>query len=422
MTRQLIVAGFHRSGTSLTAQILHRAGLFLGDSMLPENRSNSHGHFEDWEIVELHQKILEDNGLTWQVDGPSLPDVEESHHQRMRGISESRGAEHALWGFKDPRVCLFLREWKNLLPGAKVLLVYRNPVEACSSLHRRHANLMLHGRGKQHPHSRFWEAPDLALRMWLTHNRALLDFARAHPEDVMAVSLGMLREGFPLTGALNSRWDLGLREVPTAEVFDESVTTGRNGKQPVADEKLIGDALEVWEALEQLSGKTGELAGAPTASEQPTEEDFYTPSVSYSLLMENELLSIEARFLRDSFEEVRQERNELTQQKYETTRELVQASQERNQLQRQSNETTRELQQVRQERDRLQKQASERSQKLQQAEEQNSRLEELNSNLKAHNANLEAHYSSRRYELVDTLAETSLRIPGIKRLLRKDNE
>jgi len=40
LSDQLIVAGFHRSGTSLVCQVLHRAGLFLGYDLLGAVFSN----------------------------------------------------------------------------------------------------------------------------------------------------------------------------------------------------------------------------------------------------------------------------------------------------------------------------------------------------------------------------------------------
>ena len=60
----LVVAGFHRSGTSLVTEILSRAGLFVGDDLIGANPSNPYGHFEDREVVRLHDRLLADVGLT----------------------------------------------------------------------------------------------------------------------------------------------------------------------------------------------------------------------------------------------------------------------------------------------------------------------------------------------------------------------
>ncbi len=259
MSEQLIIAGFHRSGTSLTAQLLHRAGLFLGYELLDANPSNPYGHFEDREVVNLHQQILGDNDLTWQVGERLLPVVNQNRWQRMQQIIDQRNAEHRLWGFKDPRACPFIMLWKYLLPDAKVLIVYRHFADATYSLTRRHSANLFSNEGPGKLHRRFWQEPDLALRMWLTHNEALVSFARVHPEDTMVLSMDMLQDGFPLIWAINRRWKLGLKDVPIGEVFDTSITGRRPGKQPVSDRRLIGEVNTTWRALEGLSKRTEQM-------------------------------------------------------------------------------------------------------------------------------------------------------------------
>jgi len=256
LTDQLIVAGFHRSGTSATAQLLHRAGLFLGDELLEALPSNPYGHFEDKEVVDLHHQILSDNDLTWLVDEPFVPVVDEQRWQRMRRLVECRNTEHGLWGFKDPRACLFLALWKYLLPNAKVLLVYRHFSGSTYSLARRHSALLFSGTISGFLHRRFWEQPDLALRMWLTYNKALLAFARAYPDDTLAVSMNMIRDGFPIVWAIERRWNLGLEDVSVAEVFSPAASVERPRRQPVADRRLIGEVERAWQDLEELGART----------------------------------------------------------------------------------------------------------------------------------------------------------------------
>jgi hypothetical protein len=257
LSKQLIIAGFHRSGTSLVSQLLHRAGLFLGYDLMGATFSNPHGHFEDIEAYELHQQILADNGRTWLVTGSFLPVIIEPRWRRMERFIQRREVEHDLWGFKDPRVCLFLMVWKYLLPNAKVLLVYRHFSDTTHSLGRRQsAELFSNPTGPERMYRRFWEVPDLALRMWLAHNELLLTFARTYPEDTLAVSLDMVRSGFPLIRAVRQRWGLDLDEVPASEVFDPTVTERRSGRQPVSDRSLIDRVEATWRALEQLGEET----------------------------------------------------------------------------------------------------------------------------------------------------------------------
>ena len=256
LSDQLIIAGFHRSGTSATARLLHRAGLFLGYELLEALPSNPYGHFEDREVVDLHQQLLYANERTWLVNEPFLPVVNPSHWQKLRRIIEQRNTEHALWGFKDPRACLFIMIWKYLLPDMKLLLVYRHFAEVTRSLGQRHSSELFLNRGNRLVHKRFWEEPDLALKMWLVHNEALLAFARAYPQDTLALSMGMIRDGFPITWAIRERWGFDLEDVPLGEAFDPAVIARRTGRQPVSDRRLAERVGATWNTLEELSRKT----------------------------------------------------------------------------------------------------------------------------------------------------------------------
>ena len=267
---QLIVAGFHRSGTSLVCQLLNRAGLFLGYDLLGPTFSNPHGHFEDTEIMDFHEQLLGDNGRTWLASERFLPIVASTHWRRLEQIIERRNSEHELWGFKDPRVCLFMMVWKHLLPNAKVLMVYRSFSDSAYSLGRRQSvELLSDPTGPARLYGRFWEEPDLALRMWLAHNEALLTFARTYPEDTLAVSLDMVQNGFTVIKAANQRWGLRLNEVPTSEVINPAVMERRVGRQPISDRRLIERIDATWQALEQLSAQTGEIVEEQRSSRTP---------------------------------------------------------------------------------------------------------------------------------------------------------
>ena len=210
------------------------------------------------------------NGLTWLVEEPFLPVVNSEHWETAQRIVESRNTTHGLWGFKDPRACVFMGLWKYLLPDAKVLLVYRHFSGPARSLARRHAEALFTGEGNEPIHRRFWQVPDLALKMWLAHNEALLAFARAYPEDTLTVSLDMIQDGFPLIWAIEHCWNLGLRDVPVGEVFDPTIIGGRSGPQTVSDPALIPQLKSTWDALETLSLESERMLNALTTKEPST--------------------------------------------------------------------------------------------------------------------------------------------------------
>jgi len=254
VAEQLIIAGAHRSGTSVTARLLDRAGLFLGYDLDPPSPSNPYGLFEDREIQRLHNAILLDNGSTWQVSRRFLPVINPTRWGQLRDLIERREAEHELWGFKEPRTCLFIEIWKDILPRAKCLIVFRHFSDSAYSLERRAANELFAGIRDPAIHRRFWDEPDLALRIWLTHNEALLTYAERHPADVMAVSMETLRGGFPLIAELNGRWSLGLDECRFEDVFDAEVTSARPGRPTLYNMELgdrLNDTLEQLRALER---------------------------------------------------------------------------------------------------------------------------------------------------------------------------
>lgn len=64
----LVIAGMHRSGTSLLANLVARGGVDLGTHLLPGSKGNRRGHFEDVDLVEFHERCLERRGA-----GPFRP-------------------------------------------------------------------------------------------------------------------------------------------------------------------------------------------------------------------------------------------------------------------------------------------------------------------------------------------------------------
>ncbi len=252
MNGVVLVAGFHRSGTSVVTSLLQQAGLFIGEKLLDPAPSNPYGHFEDTEVVDIHERILRDNGANWQRAEPLIPVVDQVRWRAMEDLVLRRRKEHRLWGFKDPRLCLFLSLWKHVLPEARVVVVFRGPAECAGSLEHRHSQHIADEVGRQEVHRRFFEEPDLALRMWLTYNSAVLRFASRHPNDVHAVSFESISRGYPLTSVLRRRWHLPFGEVPTLSVFDPAVTQDRGRSLEMFDPTLLARLQNVAFRLRRL--------------------------------------------------------------------------------------------------------------------------------------------------------------------------
>lgn len=160
----LCLAGMHRSGTSLIASLLHSCGLDLGpqNDLLPPAPNNPIGFWESRSFLRLNDALLKELGGSW--DNPPPADVAgwESeprlHPLRKRAeklVTRFEGRE--AWGWKDPRNCLTLPLWRELLPEMNILICVRNPLAVAESLWLRD--------GISSPHS---------LALWLTYNRRVL--------------------------------------------------------------------------------------------------------------------------------------------------------------------------------------------------------------------------------------------------------
>ncbi|RME58681.1 sulfotransferase family protein, partial [Candidatus Parcubacteria bacterium] len=56
--RNVLILGSGRSGTSMVAGTLAKAGYFMGTQFVPPRESNPKGFFEDHEINDINEAIL----------------------------------------------------------------------------------------------------------------------------------------------------------------------------------------------------------------------------------------------------------------------------------------------------------------------------------------------------------------------------
>lgn len=140
----ICIAGMHRSGTSVIAQLLHRCGIQLGDeSMLMAATPDSpNSLWEDTRFVVINDAILGAFGGAW--DYPPAMDhgwPEDERLDTVRRDAEALLAECANqgtpWGWKDPRNSLTFPFWQRYFPDMKVVFSLRDPLAVARSLHAR---------------------------------------------------------------------------------------------------------------------------------------------------------------------------------------------------------------------------------------------------------------------------------------------
>ena len=200
----VLIAGMHRSGTSLLALMLQTLGLDLGRQLLAADQHNPDGYGEDQPIVNLQRKLLlqqagaggwPDWGWNGQAESTAALAVDASWSSEALAYLQSRRRNDKPWGWKDPRSTLLLEHWLSLEPGLRVIGIYRAPWEVVDALQRIRPPVFL-----QHP--------DWGLRIWQQYNRALLTFAERHPERCILINSGTLVDDpAALPTTLQQRWN-----------------------------------------------------------------------------------------------------------------------------------------------------------------------------------------------------------------------
>lgn len=134
----LIIAGMHRSGTSLISQWLYQCGLNLGNQLLGAGIGNAEGHFEDVDFLKFHEDILMENNLPsngYIVNEIGPLSTYQKH--KLKGVIGFKSELSKQWGWKEPRTCLFLDTYRDLIPEAYYLMIIRDHQATISSMLQR---------------------------------------------------------------------------------------------------------------------------------------------------------------------------------------------------------------------------------------------------------------------------------------------
>jgi len=145
----IIIIGMHRSGTSMLTRFIEKSGVFIGK----EKGANDEAFF----FRDINDWILYEAGATWDngynmkfMNSYFIEHVSNVINKRLSSIWITKyfGAVQAIkckslynyknkWGWKDPRSTLTLKIWKEIFPDAKIVHIYRNPIDIAASLRKR---------------------------------------------------------------------------------------------------------------------------------------------------------------------------------------------------------------------------------------------------------------------------------------------
>lgn len=275
-----IVAGMHRSATSAAARFLHRRGIGMGLRMIPADRGNPAGYFEDVEVVRLHQEAFAavlpaadgahaDWGWT-RAATVSANDLEPWRRVAER-LVEDRAASGGPWGFKDPRATVVLDFWDRCVPDARYLVVYRRPDLVADSIQRLGADVFLRD-------------PSAPWSIWRHYNERLLDFVQRHRDRCAVVNAAVLTtETDEIARLLTDRFGAVLLGAPAEHPPVGAPAPG--GRRRSAFETRLARAVwtecfDLYDALERaadlpdpLGDSVADASSGPPVASRATMDD-----------------------------------------------------------------------------------------------------------------------------------------------------
>jgi len=269
-SRTLIIAGMHRSGTSLITNWLHHCGLQVGETLLGPDIGNKEGHFEDEEFLKMHEEILVGNGLapSGLVHDKQLQ-ISEYQLEKLKAIIGIKEKRFDQWGWKEPRTCLFLDTYRELLPDAKYLVIIRDYESVVNSLLKRAFDdtdksyerrslftrikwtLFKKNRRRQKYYRTYAEDH---LKVWIEYNLHILHTLKdLKPEDYLVVDYAMLqKKDREVFSCLKTTWGFDLRYSAFRNVYKESLISRVADLSPyIKDQALIAEAKSVGDQLKK---------------------------------------------------------------------------------------------------------------------------------------------------------------------------
>jgi hypothetical protein len=256
-SKTLIVVGMHRSGTSLITSWLSRCGLQVGECLLEGAPSNVEGHFEDMEFLRIHEEILISNHLpsSGLIHDKEI-DVSIYQMKKLESIIKVKNQLYKQWGWKEPRTCLFLNIYRELLPRSKYIIILRDYQSVINSLLKRdffeiekrymarnffQRLIWIYFRKAGRKEKFYINNATYYLKVWIAYNEHILEMLKhLQADDYIVINYSLLEKNDQqVFSFLTDKWKFVLQYFSFNEVYKENLITHSVDLDPFLSDKVL---------------------------------------------------------------------------------------------------------------------------------------------------------------------------------------
>ena len=191
----VIIIGMSRSGTSMLTRMLESLGLFCGSQLTDNHEAVFFREINDWLLAQCSGGLENPGTIEYLLRD------QEARRLFAEFISFTMGTHRVIsylglgrylsvrnpanldipWGWKDPRNTVTLPLWLDIFPEAKVIHIYRHPLDIVSSLSTRRSRGLLR-LSEKHRSWRgiYWY---YLMQKFIPSKRVFVDLRGASPEE-----------------------------------------------------------------------------------------------------------------------------------------------------------------------------------------------------------------------------------------------
>lgn len=220
----VIVAGMHRSGTSMIMGTMSILGVHLGKNVKGPSHNNQKGFYENIGVTTLNEEIFGELGTSWKdiLDHKIVFDNRFDDRIKKTLVAQNLGNQ-SVFGIKDPRMCILFPFWANVLKSAghsvRVIIPVRNPLSVAESLNKRDGMSLESG-----------------IALWEKYNKSILEHSELYDRIIVDYDRMLNDNGIHVRALCNF---IGLEP----KDMDDFVTHDLKHNSGTVENKLYGDML-----------------------------------------------------------------------------------------------------------------------------------------------------------------------------------